>query len=183
MLVFWASASLFVAHAELPFYAGGEEMAEKAFRDSILALGQLRGLLAAFAWANHQCNHCCTFTVEELPISDDIHDALIPHFDEWTNKVGITELSDWQASVSDALHGMLFQFSDLVKPDAVSALTDKRCQREIVDTIMDAFNAGLQPLQVWRVEIEPRGFYECVCDDFAIRGNSGRFLLHLGVSD
>jgi hypothetical protein len=53
----------------------------------------------------------------------------------------------------------------------------------MVGTVLEAFVVGLQPLDVWRVEIEPRGFYECAWDDFAVRGAPGLFLLHLGVSD
>jgi hypothetical protein len=158
-------------------------MAEGADRNPALALGEFRGLLAAFAWANHKCDHACTFTVEELPTGADVHEALARYFGESASKVSATPLGDWHAAVGEALQRWLFQFGDLVKPQAVCALTDERCQREMVGTILDAFRAGLQPLEVWRVEIEPRGFYECAWDDFAVRGASGLFLLHLGVSD
>jgi hypothetical protein len=53
----------------------------------------------------------------------------------------------------------------------------------MVTSVMNVLTAGLRPLRVWRVEIEPRGFYECAWDDFAVRGSEGMFLLHLGVSD
>ena len=44
--------------------------------------------------------------------------------------------------------------------------------------------AELRPVHVgWQVEGNPRGFYECAWDDFAIEGVAGRYLLHLGVSD
>jgi hypothetical protein len=162
---------------------GNEWVTEGADRSTALALGELRGLLAAFAWANHKCNHFCTFTVEELVAGADIHEALSRYFGESASQVSVTPLGDWPAAVGEALHRWLFQFGDLVKAEAVCALTDERTQREMVDTVLDAFRAGLQPLKMWRVEIEPRGFYECTWDDFAVRGSSGLFLLHLGVSD
>jgi hypothetical protein len=158
-------------------------MAEATDRDSILALGELRGLLAAFAWANHKCNHSCTFTVEALPTGPDVHESLTRYFGEWASKVSAVELIDWHAAVEAALRRWLFQFRDLVKPTEVCAFTDERCHRDMVGTIMDAFTAGLQPSEVWRVEIDPRGFYECAWDDFAVRGSAGLFFLHFGVSD
>src|SRR3954469_13370439 len=129
-------------------------------RNPTMALGELRGLLAAFAWANHKCNHACTFTVEELPPAADIHQALVRYFGESAAKVAAVELGDWHQAVADALQRWLFLFGDLVKPKAVCALTDLQCQREMVSTVMDAFKAGLQPLAVWRVEVDPQGFYE-----------------------
>jgi hypothetical protein len=149
----------------------------------LLALGELRGLLAAFAWSNHRCNHSCTFTVEELPAAADLHESLTRYFGEGASKVSAFLLGDWRTVVGEALQRWLFQFGDLVRPQVVCALTDARCQREMVGTVLDAFTAGLQPLEVWRVEVEPRGFYECAWDDLAVRGVSGLFLLHLGVSD
>jgi hypothetical protein len=158
-------------------------MAEASGRNPMLALGELRGMLAAFAWANNKCNHACTFTVEELLAGDSVQESLAQFFGTSAIGVSAIEIGDWYAAVGDALLRWLFRFRDLVKPKVVCALTDERSQREMVATIMDAFIAGLQPLGVWRVEVKPRGFYECAWDDFAIRGSSGLFFLHLGVSD
>jgi hypothetical protein len=147
------------------------------------ALGELRGLLAAFAWANHQCNHFCTFSVENLTPAADIHDSLVRYFGEDAVVVSEIALADWQAAIGEALHRWLFQFGDLVKPEMVSALTDEQLQRDMVSTVLDALIAGLKPLAVWRVRLTPHGLYECEWDDFAIRGASGSYLLHLGVTD
>jgi hypothetical protein len=149
----------------------------------MLALGELRGLLAAFAWANLKCNHDYTFTVEELPTGADVQDSLVRQFGEWASKVSVAKVGDWRSVVGDALQRWLFQCGDLVKPKEVCALTDEAHQREMVGTVLDTLVAALHPSEVWRVRIEPRGFYECAWDDFAIRGSSGLFLLHLGVSD
>jgi hypothetical protein len=154
-----------------------------ADQNAVLAIGELRGMLAALAWANTKCDHGCTFTVEELPAAPDIHESLTRHFGDSASKVLAVALGDWHGAIGEALRRWLFLFGDLVKPRAVCALTDERHQREMVGTVLDAFIAGLQPLEVWRVAIEPRGFYECAWDDFAVRGSSGLFLLHLGVSD
>jgi hypothetical protein len=158
-------------------------MADAGGRNPMLALGELRGLLAAFAWANTKCDHSCTFSVEELPAGAGLQESLAEYFGDSAKTVSATEIDDWYAAVGDTLLRWLFLFRDLVKPTAACALTDQRCQGEMVAIILDAFIAGLQPLAVWRVEMEPRGFYECAWDDFAIRGASGLFLLHLGVSD
>jgi len=149
----------------------------------VLALGKLHGLLAALAWANHKCNHSYSFTVEELPPRCTVLESLAQYFGERASKVLVTQLADWHTTVEEASYRWLFQFRDLVKPKAVCALTDEQEQQEMVGTVLGALMAGLQPLEVWRVEIEPRGFYECAWDDFAVRGARGLFLLHLGVSD
>lgn len=157
-------------------------MAEVGDRYS-LALGELRGLLTAFAWANEKCNHSCTFSVEELPAAADIQQSLAQYYGDAVAEVRAVELSDWHGVIGDALQRWLFLFRDLIRPRAVCALTDERCQRAMVGRVLDAFMLGLEPLTVWRVEIEPRGFYECTWDDFAIRGSAKSYLLHLGVSD
>ena len=151
--------------------------------NSTLALGEVRGMLAALAWANTKCDHGCTFTVEDLPAGADVHESLARHFGEFATKVSIYAVGDWPDAIGEALHRWLFLFRDLVKPRASCSLTDERSQRELVGTVLEAFIAGVHPLEVWRVVIEPRTFYECAWDDFAIRGSSGLFLLHLGVSD
>jgi hypothetical protein len=158
-------------------------MADAADRNPTLALGELRGLLAAFAWANQKCDHACTFSVEELPDGGNVHESLVRYFGDTASEVTAVEVGNWHAVVCDALQRWLFLFRDLVKPKAVCALTDSRSQREMVGTVLDAFILGLQPLEVWRVEIVERGFYECAWDDFAVRGSSGLYMLHLGVSD
>jgi hypothetical protein len=158
-------------------------MPETADRNPTLALGELRGLLAAFAWANQKCDHSCTFTVEELPAGVDVRESLVRHFGDLANRVCVVALADWREIIGDALQRWLFRFDDLVIPKAVCALTDEQSRREIVDAVIDALIVGLQPMEVWQVEVEPRGFYECAWEDFAIRSRSGLFLLHLGVSD
>jgi hypothetical protein len=112
-----------------------------------------------------------------------VHESLNRYFGKSASKVSVTPLADWRAAVERSLYKWLFQFRDLVRPHAASALTDEQCQQEMVGTVLEALVAGLQPLEVGRVEIEPRGFYECAWDDFVIRGVSRLFLLHLGVSD
>lgn len=169
-------------NVRLLFVSGGR-LVVAADRNPTLALGELRGMLAALAWANTKCNHGCTFTVEELPVGADVHVSLTQHFGEGANKVSFVAIGDWSGAIEEALQRWLFLFGDLVKPQAVCSLTDERSQRKLVGIVQDVFIAALQPLEVWRVEIEPRGFYECAWDDFAIRGSSGLFLLHLGVSD
>lgn len=158
-------------------------MSSASGSNPVLALGELRGLLAAFAWVNHKCDHFCTFTVEELSSGAELQESLNQHFGTAAMEVSAVQIGDWNSEVGDAFLRWLFRFRDLVKPDVVCALTDERSQREIVATIMNAFTAGLQSLEVWRVKIKPREFYELRWDDFAIRGSSGLFLLHLGVSD
>jgi hypothetical protein len=140
-------------------------------------------MLTALAWANAKCDHNCTFTVEELPASKDVHKSLTRHFGESAKEVTVVALGDWHGAIGDTLLRWLFLFRDLVKPRAVCALTDELCQREMVGTVLDALIVGLQPLEVWRVDVKPRKFYECAWEDFAIRGSAGLFLLHLGVSD
>jgi len=121
--------------------------------------------------------------IEELPITDGIHASLTKHFCDSAVTVSAVEIPDWHELIEESLRKWLFQFGDVLKPNDVSALTDERCQGEMVALVMDQFIASLQPVEVWRVGIEPAGFYECAWDDFAIRGSSGFYLLHLGVSD
>lgn len=154
-----------------------------ADRNPSLAHGELCGMLAALAWVNTAADHGCTFTVEELPDAADLPGALRLHFGEWASGVSVILIADWHEAVSAALHRWLFQFPDLVRPQKWCALADGEFQREVVAAVLAAFTAGLQPREVWRVEVEPRGHYECAWDDFAVEGGSGRFLLHLGVSD
>src|SRR5437868_7067059 len=119
-------------------------MAGGAGSNTALALGELRGLLAAFAWANNKCNHSCTFTVEELAAGGDVNEALASYFGDSASKVSAVPLGDWQVAIAEALHRWLFEFDDLVKPQAVCALTDERCGQEMVDTILDSFRVGLE---------------------------------------
>ena len=54
----------------------------------------------------------------------------------------------------------------------------------MVGNILDVFIVGWQPLAVWRVEIEPQGFYECALGmTFAVRGVRDGFCLHLVSRD
>jgi hypothetical protein len=150
---------------------------------AILALGELRGLLTAFEWANGKTNHSYTFTVEDLPHAADVRAALVLHFGEHMADVMVSELPDWPVVVREALRRWLFQYVDLLKPGAVCALADREYQEETVSGVLDRLVRGLQPRAVWQVQGNPRAFYECAWEDFAIEGASARYLLHLGVSD
>jgi hypothetical protein len=55
--------------------------------------------------------------------------------------------------------------------------------RRNATNIQIATSGTWEPIVVWRVNIEPNGFYEIEWDEFAIRGDSGWYLLHLGFSD
>jgi hypothetical protein len=154
-----------------------------ADQNQVLALGELRGMLAALAWANTAADHGCTFTVEDLPATADLLSALRQHFGEWAGGVSVNPIGDWHEAVSAALHRWLFQFPDLIRPQKWCALADREFQRKVVEAVLAAFTAGLQPRGVWRVEVEPRAHYACAWDDFAVEGETGRFLVHLGVSD
>jgi hypothetical protein len=158
-------------------------MASATDKNQILALGRLRGMLAVFAWANTKCDHGCTFTVEELQTHSDVLESLRLHFGESVSKISAIELDNGHHAVTEALYRWLFMFSDLVKPEEVCALTDKRSQQEIAGAVLNVFIAAIRPQVVWRVEIELTRFYECAWDDFVILGTSGMFLLHFGVSD
>jgi hypothetical protein len=83
-------------------------MAGRTDGNPALALGQLHGLLAPFAWANHKCNHSCTFSVEELSAGSDVHESLARYFGESASKVSVTQLADWHAAVEEALYRWLF---------------------------------------------------------------------------
>jgi hypothetical protein len=153
-------------------------------RDEILALGELRGLLAALAWANTWVDHTCTFTVEELPEAADIHAALHQTFDGWTTELSVVEIADWSVAVVDALRRWLFSFTEIISSRRTCSLTHEFGQEELTELVMSSLNAALRPERAWRVQVVPTTtFYECDWADFAIQGMSGRYLLHLGVSD
>src|SRR5438552_1693620 len=90
----------------------------------LLAYGELRGQLSAFAWANGKCDHNYTFEVEELPQASDIQAALVQHFGDQVKKVSIAELGDWNRVVRESLHRWLFSFEDLIKPRSLCMMTD-----------------------------------------------------------
>ncbi len=160
-------------------------MAEPDDRNSVVAIGELRGLLAAFAWVNGKPDHGYTFALEELPSGADVHESLARYFGEHASKVPAVEVRGWREAIGAALHRWLFEYGDLVRPQSKSTCTmmDHQSQREMVDTILHKIEVGLQPFAVWRVEIQPVGFYECDWTDFAIRTVAASYLLHLGVSD
>src|SRR5579872_3747063 len=150
--------------------------------DSLVAYGELKGLLEAFAWANHKCNHFSTFTVERLPAGTDLLEILSRHFGENAAKIATAELADWPATIEESFRRFLFEYVDVIKPNHPCALADERCHREIIASLSNKLALGLQPLTVWRVTIEPNGFYELYWDDFAIQNAAGWHLLHLGFA-
>ncbi len=151
--------------------------------DSLLALGELRGMLAAFAWANGKVNHGYTFSIEPLPARGDVLESLNAHLGHWVDRIALDPLDEWRQPVDHALSRWLFQFEELIEPRFSSSMADRDNQGEIVARMMELFEAGVHPLQVWRVHVESTRFYECAWDDFAILGGSGSFFLHLAVSD
>jgi hypothetical protein len=150
---------------------------------ALLALGELRGILKALAWANEKANHQCTFTVDDLPAAADIVASLNLHFRDLQSEIITRPVEDWQTAISEALHRWLFEICDLLKPRVACALADQDSQTELVRQIVGLINTGLQPHEIWQVEVTTKGHYECAWDDFAISGKHGYYLLHLGVSD
>lgn len=158
-------------------------MDESPEYESNVALGQLRGMLTAFAWANGKCNHGYNFKVEKLPPGTDIHESLLLYFGENAIRITEAELPEWREPIRQASQRWLFQISDSIDRRIHSNFADEDCQHEILDELLAAITVGLQPSLAWRVQIEPKGFYECAWDDFAFSGVAGEFFLHLGVSD
>ena len=158
-------------------------MSETVDPDTLLALGELRGMLAAFAWANRQAGHHQTFVVVNLPGGADLYAVVARFLDGSATRATLTKLDNWPSSVTEALRRWLFRFVPGGQHQAAWPPMDPYAEANVSLEILYLIEAGLQPLVAWRVEIEPLHCSGTAWDEFVIRGASGHFLLHLGTSD
>ena len=158
--------------------------------DRDTALGELRGLLEAFARVNDKADHGYDFSIVALPRASTVVAAIEQAFAGEARRVVATPVHDWKPALRAALESWLFQFRSastggalLVDAHQQFALSDERGREAVLDWAMERL-AILGPMsQVWRIDIETKRFYECAWADFALETMDGTFLLHLGVSD
>jgi hypothetical protein len=156
--------------------------------DSEIAYGELRGFLEAFARLNDKADHSYTFTFDWLPKPQDIGSAIKAWFDGQATKVATTLIEEWSPEVRNIFRRWLFQYQvstkdHLVDPNNTFSLSHDSGREALLDHVMMAIGRVVQPLSVWKVNVETIGFYECAWEDIAFEGADFSYLLHLGVSD
>src|SRR5262249_6259276 len=126
----------------------------------MLAVGELRGLLAAFEWMNGKCDHTCSFSLNEISATGSIYDALCLHFGSDVSEVKTETLEDWQPALRASFKGWLFRYGDLLRPKAVCAMADEHCRDEMVARLINLIASGMAPTMVCSVITKPTIFYE-----------------------
>jgi hypothetical protein len=162
--------------------------------DRVVAYGELRGLLRAFAWVNAKTNHGYTFEFDRLPaaatVSESVRLFLLEHH-ELEARVTLKRLRGWRTPVRKGLETWLFSFicdshdGKLDDPHQYFSISERSVRRDMIGWVTDMLESAAGPTAAWRVEIEygTRQFYECGWEDFAFESADGVYLLHLGVSD
>jgi hypothetical protein len=161
--------------------------------DAVVAYGELRGLLRAFAWINTKTNHGYTFEFDRLPAAATAEESVclfLRSHHELEARVTLKRLRGWRTPVRKSLGRWLFSFmcddhnGKLDDPRRTFSITERWVRRDMVEWVTDALEQALTPTASWRVELEyGSGFYECGWEDFAFEASDGVYLLHLGVSD
>src|SRR5436305_10916463 len=77
---------------------------------SAIALGELRGLLSAFAEINNECNHVHALDVALLSKAGGVQQTLTRHLGDSVASVAVTPLEDWQNALPAALEHWLWMF-------------------------------------------------------------------------
>lgn len=156
--------------------------------DFDVAFGELRGFLKAFALFNDKCDHGYTFLLDRLPKAASLRESIEPYFGDDATKVVLSSVENWSQAVAAKLKHWLFQFqaSDFAQLEDRSKRfsLSHDCWRESeIQLVVKKLEDVIHPIAVWKVEVEPKGFYECEWDDIAFETAAGSYLLHLGVSD
>jgi hypothetical protein len=154
----------------------------------VVAYGEVRGFLEAFARLNDRTNFACTFTFEALPDSGSLEGSLRASFGDVLVDCRATPVRDWRAEVRAVLDRWLFQYRNpgeehLPDPGNSFYLSDGHARGELIDWVTDAIGRAARPTAAWRVDVVTECFYECTWDDLVFESADRSYLLHLGASD
>jgi hypothetical protein len=153
-----------------------------------LAIAWLQGFLRAFAWFNQKADHGYTFSLDVIPKSSSVEEAIERHFRGEMVRMKLTPVAGWPEVVRGLLARWLFQFQDprgdhLEDPRRSFSLSHEAFRPMFWEEVMGRLASAVQPEAVWRVEVQTRGWYECDWDDIAFEERDWVVFLHLGVSD
>ena len=151
--------------------------------DQTIELAEVRGILRAFEWFNSKVNYSPTFTLAELPTRPTLAEAIFAHFQGDAIEIEAVPVADWFNASQALLSKWLFEYRDLITPDAFGCVNDQRAESKLVEEIVRKMETAIQPTAAWTVKIKTRQFYELFWDDVAIESNQARYLLHLGWTD
>jgi hypothetical protein len=121
--------------------------------------------------------------LDRLSRQSTLHETLHRYFEGDATEIKTDAIEDWQGVVRSVFGNWLFEYRDLIAPQAVGSLNCEASQREILDEIMDWISAAIHPTAAWKVDVTTKGFYELLWDDIALETTEYIYFLHLGMSD
>lgn len=158
--------------------------------DRIVAFGELRGLLDAFAWFNNKTNYSPTFALDVLDKAGDVRGSLLDHFKlelhDDSPEIVLVAIDDWRSELRLVLGKWLFEYREFINANEMQvsgALNHEASQRDLCAEIVKKFAAVTEPTAVWRVHVKTTDFYETVWEDLAFENNERVYSLHMGMSD
>ncbi|HUE70229.1 MAG TPA: hypothetical protein VMP01_05005 [Pirellulaceae bacterium] len=151
--------------------------------NQIAELAEVRGVLCAFEWFNSKVNYSPTFALEELPKRPTLQEALQTHFEGNALEIETNPVVDWIHATRALFSKWLFEYRDLIAPDAFGCVNSRQAESKLVEEIVRKMERAIQPTAAWTVKVKTRQLYELFWDDLAIESDQARYLLHLGWTD
>lgn len=150
--------------------------------DDAILHGKIDGVLYA-------CGHCNTgdcapeFKWDVLAKPRSLEDTLQSYYGKHNfSATSKTELENPNDEVKKSLSEWLLNFTNLKKqmPDGVYI---DGSPANLVSSILHMIYDLTKPTHVWKIELQPIGWYAASWDDFAFESDNLMFILHLGCSD
>ena len=152
-------------------------------------LARLQGFLCAFEEINLRSDHIYTFTIDRLERRATLEETLGAYVGG-IKTVALQPIDSWRDDLIPVVERWLFAFqidtttgaAEQTRPGS-SALRDPRRRAELAAALLEEVAQTIAPVQVWSVQFEVDGFYECEWNDTAFEAEDAIYVLHLGVSD
>lgn len=166
-----------------------QELAHQAIllsNSDALLYGKINGILEAFSFFVQAANAGHTFEFKSVEKPRSLEEALKKYYQDWEQEnapYSLVELSNPKGDLQQLLDQWLFSYVVYHSESCDYQQNYPHWRDLYVAQLAELMLQVAKPSQVWKVGLEPLGFYECTWDDYVLEGPEHIFVLHLGVSD
>ena len=152
---------------------------------------KLQGFFDAFEWINNKTNQRYLFTINLLPNTSSLDEAVRKHFGDYLINYDLQLLDNWQSEISKVIGKWLFSFLNpdehlhLEDPQNTFYLSHESFRSDVVTGIMKDMHNFLAPKSVCKFVPQMKRSYYLgnVTDEFIIEGDHRYAYLHFSHVD
>lgn len=153
----------------------------------MINLDSVNSLLSKMAEANGGTNHSLHYALAKLPTAESLPLALDAYFSSYSTSscppqpperwnIRTTELSNADSELRSAAKRWFYEME-------CSPFADSTTLERTLNVFLNRLQSVVGNAKALEVKVDPPMWYECEWQDFAFDGESGRWMLHFGVSD